>query len=69
MSTETILIMMFIVLVVFAIELAFRKNRKEYAKAEVAREEMQARQKESLDVLKEMNMSLKEIAQKLEKNA
>ena len=57
--TETIGIVVAIFISVFAIELAFRKNRKEYVKVE--------RQMESLAVLKDIKKTLQEISQKLDK--
>ena len=65
--TETIGIVVSIFISVFAIELAFRKNRKEYVKAEKDRDVMVERQMESLAVLKDIKKTLQEISQKLDK--
>ena len=65
--TETIGIVVAIFISVFAIELAFRKNRKEYVKAEKDRDVMVERQMESLAVLKDIKKTLQEISQKLDK--
>ena len=65
--TETIGIVVAIFISVFAIELAFRKNRKEYVKAEKDRDVLVERQMESLAVLKDIKKTLQEISQKLDK--
>ncbi len=67
MSLENYTLVIVIVLVVLALELAFRKNRKEYGKASESQKVMIDRQMESLNTLKEISATLKEISQKLDK--
>ncbi len=74
MLMENIGIIFAIFLVVFVVELAFRKNRKEYEKAEVDRKVMMESQKESinrqiesLNLLKDIKSTLQEISLKLDK--
>jgi len=66
-SIDNTMLVVTIFLVVFALELAFRKNRKEYSKASESQKVMIDRQMESLNTLKEISATLKEISQKLDK--
>mgnify|MGYP001583001625 CR=1 FL=1 len=74
MLMENIGIILAIFLMVFVLELAFRKNRKEYGKAEKDRDIMMESQKESVNrqieslaVLKDIKLVLQEISLKLDK--
>ena len=64
---ETIGIIIAIFIAVFALELAFRKNRKEYKKAEDNQNTMVERQLRSLATLEDIKTILQEISQKLDK--
>jgi len=52
---------------IFALELAWRKNGKEYKKAEKVNDIVIERQQESLAILKDIRDVLQEISQKLDK--
>jgi len=55
MSENILFILAGVALFIIVIELAFRKNRKEYRKSEVKQIEALKRQEQSLNLLEEMN--------------
>lgn len=66
MDTKIIISLVTIFIIIVAIELAWRRNKKEYNKAVETNKIGLERQKESIEILKEINATLKEVCSKLD---
>jgi hypothetical protein len=66
MDTKIIISLVAIFIIIVAIELAWRRNKKEYNKAVETNKIGLERQKESIEILKEINATLKEVCAKLD---
>ena len=66
MDTKIIISLVAIFIIIVAIELAWRRNKKEYNKAVETNKIGLERQKESIEILKEINATLKEVCVKLD---